>query len=106
MNAAPSVLWTFAILTALAGLYCLMVSRSIFKLLLSADILIKAALLFASGCALSAPGAGLGKLIAVLCVVEFVFIASGLAMAVRATHIGGTRDMKKADTPATFKELQ
>ncbi len=88
--------WIAACLLALTGLYCLAVSRSIFKLILGADLIFKGVVLFCAGLG------GLGsdavvRLAVVVSVMEALFIATGAALALRLTRISGTRDIKKAE---------
>lgn len=91
------VLCIAAALMALAGFYCLIVSRNVFKLVLGADIVFKALVIFCAGlCGLDSGVST--RAIIVLSVVQGVVITAGVTLAVRFVRRTGTADIKAAKT--------
>ncbi|MDD4004027.1 MAG: hypothetical protein PHW69_02355 [Elusimicrobiaceae bacterium] len=91
------IVWMAAALTGCAGVYCLAVSRNVFKLILGADLVFKALVLFGAGfCGLD--GAGAGRIVMVISGIEGLVIVAGLALAVRFVRLSGSNDIGKTDT--------
>ena len=88
--------WFFVVLLVFTGLYCMLVSRNIIRLLIGVEILSKACIL-----ALISSGAALGNinlaqtLVITMIVVEVVVVAVGLGLVVRAYSAAGTLDIWK-----------
>lgn len=90
--------WFFVALLAFLGLYCLLVSRNLLRLLIGIEILSKACILALISC-----GGAIGKmntaqsLAITMIVVEVVVVAVALGLIMRAYGATGSIDIWKLD---------
>ena len=90
--------WFFAALLFVAGIYCMMVSRNMLRLVIGLELISKGALLSVIACGKALGNMALAQSIAVtMIVIEVVVVAAGLALIVRAYARTGTVDMWKFD---------
>lgn len=88
--------WFFAALLFVAGVYCMMVSRNMLRLIIGMELISKGCLLAVAACGKALGNMALAQSIAVtMIVVEVVVVAVGLALVVRAYARTGTVDIWK-----------
>jgi len=91
--------WFFVALTAFCGIYCLLVSRNILRLMLGVDLLSKAGVLALVACGQALGNVDLSQALAVIMIgVEVVVMAVGLALAVRVYAKTGSLDVWKLNS--------
>ncbi|MDD2773960.1 MAG: NADH-quinone oxidoreductase subunit K [Elusimicrobiales bacterium] len=90
--------WFFAALLVFSGIYCMLVSRNLLRLIIGVELLSKAAILALVACGQAMGNLGLAQSIAItMIVLEVVVVAVGLGLVVRAYRQTGSVDMWKFD---------
>lgn len=86
--------WFFVAMIAFTGLYCLLVSRNMLRLLIGVEILSKAGVLALLACGQALGNINLAQTLAItMIVVEVVVVAVGLALIVRSYSQSGRIDI-------------
>ncbi len=88
--------WFFIGLLGFLGLYCLLVSRNLLRLLIGIEILSKACILALISCGSAIGKIGMAQAFAItMIIVEVVVVAVALALIMRAYGANGSIDMWK-----------
>ena len=90
--------WFFVLLLAFMGLYCLLVSRNLLRLLIGVEILSKGCILALISSGVATRKINTAQTLAItMIVVEVVVVAVGLGLIIKAYGVTGSIDIWKLD---------